>query len=152
MAVSDLVSSPIDGQEAIIYALPVYKNGNIIGALSACVAKEAFHTALAVESFEGQGFCHIINTEGRFILTSANRNSQSAGYANFLDMVEHHGGVRHGESLTKMREDMKTVRAGYCILPWPTERKKTLVYLPLAEQDWYLLSVVPTKVVEQKSG
>ena len=151
MAVSDLVSSPIDGQEAIIYALPVYKNGNIIGALSACVAKEAFHTALAVESFEGQGFCHIINTEGRFILTSANRNSQSAGYANFLDMVEHHGGVRHGESLTKMREDMKNGQSGLLHFTVADGAEKTLVYLPLAEQDWYLLSVVPTKVVEQKA-
>ena len=55
------------------YAVPVYKNGELIGALTAANSSETFAEIINQPIFSGNAYLHIINEQGDFIIRSAHQ-------------------------------------------------------------------------------
>lgn len=70
---SKMFDSAFYDEKLFVYAVPVYKDGEIIGVLSAGDTIEIF-TDIANGDFvmDGSGYIHIINTAGEFLVRSEN--------------------------------------------------------------------------------
>lgn len=146
-----LLASKVDGIESMIYAVPLKKDGEVTGALVGISAKNAIRDFLSVESFGGEGFSQIIDLNGDFIIKADHKNTPSEG-ANFFELLENHGTLQEGYSLERMREDIKDRRAGGLYYSLEDGIEKIVRYAPLEMNGWYLLSIIPTKAVNQKTA
>lgn len=147
--VTGLFSSPIDGTRGIMYAVPLYENGKNAGILTAWNTEEQMREALSIESFGGEGYSHIITSDGSLIVSSKNHNS-TQGFLNYFEEIEQNGKVKNGYSLETLKEDIAQGKSG--ILQYTLEDgiEKIMSYRPLEPEGWYLLSIVPTAVSTAK--
>ncbi len=60
---------------------------------------------LSVESFHGEGFSQIIDQDGNFIVSSANKNAPKCG--EFFDMIKHQGKQVDKNKLEEMKINLK---------------------------------------------
>lgn len=146
---TDLSISPIDGAKIVVFDVPMWKNGHIVGALTAVNAQETLRDYLGVESFNGEGFSGIINGRGDIIVTTANRHA-TASIENFFDVVDD-GVVSEGYALEAMLADVAERKSGVLDYTLSDGVRKIMCYVPLKVSDWYLLSVVPYEVVDESA-
>ena len=152
MVSGNLIASPIDGDEALIYAVPLRQGEQIVGALAAISSKDSMRDFLSVDSFEGEGFSQIIDYDGNFVVNTDNPNAPVRS-SNFFKLLEERGTLGPGDSLEKMKEDMEANRSG--MLTYTLDDgigPKKMNYVSLEVDDWYLLCIVPTNVTAQKSN
>lgn len=141
-AVSEKVYSEANGQSALIYAVPMYRDGRQCGVLAGACAEATVQRYLGVESFSGEGFSAIVNRAGDIQSIALNKNAPKH-VDNFFAMMEREGTLLRDSSLERMRADMSAARRG--LLYYTLNGvEKTMIYLPLETEDWYLLVVVPT--------
>lgn len=145
-AASSAEYSPVDGQEAIIYALPLYEEGKLTGVLSASRLEESLRVGLGIESFGGEGFSAVIDGGGNVITENGDRELRGK-VDNFFTLLEEEHALDEGYSLDTMRGDMAAGRSGMLYYTLSDGVDKAAAYLPLKSHGWYLLSIVPTYVV-----
>ncbi len=63
------------GTYGILYSVPLYNGDKIVGAVAAWNTIDTMRNLLSVESFNGEGFSQIIDQDGNFIVSSANKNA-----------------------------------------------------------------------------
>lgn len=146
-----LLASQVDGIESMIYAVPLRKEGEVTGALVAISAQDTIREFLSVESFGGEGFSQIIDFDGNFIIKADHKNTLPGG-SNFFEMIESHGRLSSGYSLEHMKSDIKNNRTGGLYYTLEDGVEKIVHYVPLELNDWYLLSIIPIKAVNQKTA
>lgn len=152
MVSGNLIASPIDGDEALIYAVPLRQGEQIVGALAAISSKDSIRDFLSVDSFEGEGFSQIIDYGGNYVVNTDNQNAPVKS-SNFFRLIEERGTLGPGDSLEKMKEDMEANRSGMLTYTLDDDiGQKKVNYVSLEVDDWYLLCIVPTKVTTQKSN
>ncbi|MEE0139398.1 EAL domain-containing protein [Fusobacterium ulcerans] len=130
----------IFGEDGILYTVPCdsANKGVIVGFTPAFTLKRL----LSSESFSGEGFSHIINRDGDFILKAENKNSKTKG-SNFFDNLKTIE-INNG-SLKEIEKDISEGKTGN--INFVLESIKfTLNYMPLKNGEWYVLSIVPTAV------
>ncbi len=71
--ISGMFTSLIYNEKVFVYSVPVYKNGEIIGVLSAADNID-FFTEMANENtvLSGSGYIHLIDSSGKFLVRSEN--------------------------------------------------------------------------------
>lgn len=67
------------GTYGILYSVPLYNGDKIVGAVAAWNTIDTMRNLLSVESFHGEGFSQIIDQDGNFIVSSANKNAPKCG-------------------------------------------------------------------------
>ncbi len=71
--VSKMFDSDIYDEKLFVYCVPVYKNGEISGALAASDTLEIFRDIVSGNTvMGGQGYIHILDSEGSFLVRSDN--------------------------------------------------------------------------------
>lgn len=146
--VTNLMLSPVDGREVIIYAVPVIQKEEVTGAILTSNTKANLQNILNAESFHGEGFSHIIDCDGSFIVRSLNKNAK-IDRSNFFEYVEAYG-VLEGYDLEQMKQDMKERKTGVLQFLLADGEVETLYYMPASVDNWYLLSVVPRKIAKKQ--
>lgn len=148
--ISNVINSPIDGQEIIFFSVPLYVDGEIAGAVVASLSQDALRELVNVESFGGEGFSQIIDYDGNLIIQSDNKNAPQDG-SNYFDLIRD-GKIDSGYSLDKMKQDMQREQTGLLYFSLKDGAQKAMVYTSLDVEQWYLLSIVPTKVTGEKTA
>lgn len=140
-----LVPCP-DEEDSVLFAVPAGREGRSEAALAAWASPAALNRQLfGIETFGGEGFSHIIDLQGNFILHSENRNAV-LGTGNFFESLAARGELLAGDSLEAMRLAMLGGETGYLEFLLDGSVRETLNYTPLNGGQWYLLSIVPTAV------
>ncbi len=142
-----------DGQEVIIFAVPLYLDGELAGVVAASNTTETLRNTLNVESFGGAGFCHIIDINGDFVVRSPNPIVEPIGGDNYFAVLEQQGVLDSGYSIPAVKEDIAAGLTGILYFSLEDGIHKAMAYVPLEMNQWYLLSVVPINaagVSEQK--
>ena len=71
-AVSKMFESEISGSRVFVYSVPVYEDGEVIGALAASDHIEIFSDILSGNTvFGGGGYIHLLGQEGNFLAKSS---------------------------------------------------------------------------------
>lgn len=146
-----LHASPVDGRDVITYAVPIRKNVEIIGVLTAAADKSRIQSLLNVETFGGEGYSIIIDRRGNFIAESDNSNAQFDA-KNIFDVLKFGAELDKGYTLAKLRADLEADKSGsFGFVPLNGEHL-SVTYMPLKSADWYLVTLVPSHVTQQQAN
>lgn len=141
----------VDNKECIVLVIPlenmVIEEKNMV-ALAASYDPASFDQTLSMSAFDGQAYSCIINKIGTVVVRSSSLASQKVGY-NVLTTIGA-SDIDPGYSIDKVRSDIQSDIEGQIVLSMDGV-KYYMVYTPIASEDWYLLTFVPTSAVNEKS-
>lgn len=98
---------------------------------------------LSIPSFNGEGYTYIVDSNGDKILSSNNKNSFN-NFENIYDAL-----VSANDKNTKVANSLKEkiINGEEGLLIYNNKVDKTMYYLPLDVNDWYILTVVPSTTI-----
>lgn len=145
-AVSDTLIDKVGEGRINVYSAPVYHNGILTGVLFGTYETVRFQQNLEVSNFGGEGYTYVVKQNGDAVVLSSNKNS-------IMDMENLFASMEAAdpsnlESVDALREGMRSGPSGY--VEFANRERKYMYYTPLGINDWYLLSVVPTSVANEK--
>lgn len=154
--VANITSSIMDEigeQEPInVFSVPLInaESGDILAVLFATCKTEYFKNLLNVDSFEGQGYSYIIETDGTVVTDS--KKSPMYGTENVFESMLRFS-YDNQEVIEHLQAAIEKKESGYAT--FTTVNKRYLYYAPLdvesVHQDWYLYTIVPANVLDDRS-
>lgn len=132
-------------EDGVIYTIPLHdSDGNIIGAVAAWSNLNVIREALNVESFNGEGYSIIINSNGDYLVNSQNKNALKK-VLNIFDFLEKQATITEGNSLEEIYSIIKKRETGKMYYNLNSKMEKVVYFSPLDYDDLYLISVVPVQ-------
>lgn len=136
--ISERVTDVIDGSNILVESVPIKNKDEVIGVLMGTRSTAEFGKMLDMQSFGGEGYSLIVDSNGDKVVESFHKNAISGLY-NIFDMPDdpdHE--LRH-----KVLSDFTARKSG--IVKYKSAKRGTLYinYQPLFINSWYLISVVP---------
>lgn len=129
----------------IILAVPIWDaEGKPEGILMAMLDISRLNDALGVESFGGEGYSYIIDSQGNLVL-----HSKSMDYNNFYRVLEN-AEINGGNTLEKIKADIHAGGSGM-ITYEQLGSSRYAYYCPLGLNAWTVLNIVSKEVVTQKT-
>ncbi len=143
---TSVIKDEADGEDINIYSMPVYHTGNqeILGVLSAVYDSDMFRDMLSVDTFDGEGYTCIINSEGDVVIDSNHPNAIQSMENLFDYMTEQQ---QSEEDITEIINNISKKQQGF-IQVRSDKGNRYACYVPLQINDWYLLSIVPKDMAE----
>lgn len=144
--VTDRVSDLIDGEPVTVYGVPFKTRDGGTYALFGAYSTNFYEDSLSVSTFAGNGYSYIIKEDGECV--SGSRNPASLGsLTNFYQSISAISDYNK-EQMDLLRGEIAARKSGY--LRYDREDGSRYVYYqPLEVNQWYLLSIVPSWVVEE---
>ena len=130
----------IFGEEGILYTVPCNFKNKRKGSIIGFAPKSALKRLLPTTSFNGEGFMHIINKNGDFILKSDNKNSTLEGNNFFKGLLND---FSQNDKIEKIKADIQNEKNG-CSNFELNSIKYSLNYMVAENRKWYILTLVPT--------
>lgn len=146
--ISDLQIDPTDGEEIILFSLPVKSGEEVIGIVIATYQVESLKEILAVTSFEGEGYTYIIQRDGSKVVDSVNQTSFQ-NMTNIFDSMSD-ADKRNSKVIKELRRILENGKTDYVI--FYNKVGKYMYVTPLGINDWFLLDVVPVDFMESTSN
>lgn len=135
-----------------VFSVPVYGENktSVVGVLFATCRTEILKEVLNVDSFGGKGYSYVIEIDGTVVTDS--KQSPMYGTTNvFESMLEF--SEDNADVVAEIQENMKKRETGNAAFTTTSERY--LYYAPLnvasIHQTWYLFTIVPAEVLDDKS-
>lgn len=141
----------INNQEFILFAVPIEKlsiNDTNIVYLSATYNPKSFDHILSMTSFDKTAYSQIISPNGSVITRPTSPYALKTGY-NIFSALENMK-IADNKSADSIKADIKKNLEDQAIIT-VNKVQYYMVYTPIESNDWYLLSFVPLKVVNEKS-
>lgn len=142
------VESMVDGKTKVILAVPIYKDGEIMGALGASYNVGALNQMLFNDIYDGVGFSMIIDSSGRIISCDSGKAYRNINISdNVYDFYVTNKEVSK-KDMAETKRNIKNQKAGILVLK---EGKKVryLAYDTLGINDWMLCYVIPQSKAQE---
>lgn len=136
-SISDIQIETIKGRSVNYYGVPVRQNGEITGVLCGVNSVDNLRNVLDAPIFNAGGFSSIINSDGACVV--------SAPHLSALTHISELGTFEEGR-YEQILEDLAAGREGFAEYQY-NGAQQWAVYNPLGINDWYILSLVPERVV-----
>ena len=135
----------IEGQN-ILYAVPVYQNGEVGGVLAGIRGKGNMQELIQPKSFQGRGMTCIINRDGEVIISPTDLKPFQQLDSIFKSDEE------TAEKIQNMRIDLGRGRDGAFRFRTTDGIDLILCYHTLEIEDWVLLTLVPADLIAGEAG
>lgn len=141
---------PLTGEEgfANVYSTPILDKvtGAPKAVLIATYLTENFRSTLEVTSFHGEGYSYMVTNTGDVVVDSAHQTS-------FQDMSNVYLSIqnadrRNGDSIAQLQNYMDHNQSG--VLTFRNKVDKYMYCTPAGMNDWYLLTVVPVRIIDRQ--
>lgn len=143
--ISEPFVSPLDGKIIIVYAVPIYNDNKVNGALIAVHDVEILDEILPTETFNGKGYSYIINRNGDIILRSDNKGTDK-------DIKNIYEKIKLGHN-SKLQREINDGKQGIKSCNKKSNNSKYIAYTPInGINDWYVLSIIPSSFIYEKSA
>lgn len=124
------------------YSVPIYEEDQITGALVACNTTEWIKSLLSQSYFEGEGFFHIIDDDGAFIVKSNNPYTMKEN-KNFFNGLEKEAHFNYNSSLDELKKYVATDQMGTIYFTIEaSDISRIGKVIPLSYSGYYLFLVV----------
>lgn len=138
-------------EEINVFSVPVYGDDQITitGVLFAAYRTELFQELLNVDSFDGQGYNFVMETDGSVIAASA--KSPMYGTDNFFDSVLEDD--RNQTIVAEVRQKISEGKSGSGSYQYSGVRYFYYMPLSMSAEDnnpWYVFTIVPAKVLTNR--
>lgn len=132
-------------EESNIYSVPIRKDGKVIGIVFGSQEVNSLENLLTIQSFHEEGYMYIIDDSGKVMIHS----EKSIIYANdnmFENLLKE---KRNIENVKKMESDIENGIKSSIKYTFQNQ-KKYAYYTPLRFRDWWLVTVVPYAVFDNR--
>ena len=145
--ISKTLSDVVDGQPINVYATPVVRDGRTVAVLYA-VLPAAFFKRLLAARHDDEGHAFVVHHDGTKAFWKSDLLETPNN--NIFDDLEATA-TRHDPDLATLRKQMNEGQNGLfsCRIGGA---QYYMTYRPLEVNDWYLLSLVPDSVIEEKAA
>ncbi|MEG2570915.1 MAG: hypothetical protein RSA70_05710, partial [Clostridia bacterium] len=134
-----VLTARLDGSHAIGIAVPIYKNGIIIGGLCGLSDSSVLTNEMLISMFSGAGYYSILDGKGNYLVRTSADITQS-NYSNIFELMD--ASTFNGMFDTAvLRSDISAKRSGYGLYTY-NKRTNYIYYMPLGIEDWYITSVI----------
>lgn len=149
-ALSQRRKDATDGKEIIVQTVPIFKDGQVAGVLASTRSIAAYTDILSVYSFGGTGYNVIVRANGDKVVNA----SHPTAIDNFVNIFQDRENLTwHNErDMARMRQDMQAGRSGSVLFTTRKGGRMYVSYIPVGINDWYMLSLVPEKVLLVKTA
>lgn len=140
--ISERVTDVLEGANILVESVPIKNKDEVIGVLMGTRDTAEFGKILDMQSFGGEGYSLIVDSNGDKVVESFHKNAISGLY-NIFDMPD--------DPDHKLRDqvirDFEARKSG--IVKYNSAKRGSLYirYQPLGINNWYLISVVPEEHV-----
>lgn len=148
-AISEVLVSGVSGQNAIIFAVPVYRHGKLTNVLTGTHEFWSLQDFFSRGTFEETGETYILDRKGNVILSSVDSQVELTR-GNILDILaENDSGLRekYGNWLD---QTLRNESEGSVMIEKEGE-PLYIGYCPLSINDWYLATVYTGEISSGKS-
>ena len=142
--ISNIASDAFDGDKIISLQVPVYKDSEIVAVLTASYEPEILQEMLSVSFFNGQGYSYIVRSTGDIVADSSHPTSFQNVVNIFTSLNE--SNESNASVSEEMKNHMQLNENGY--INFTNDVNKYMYYSSVGINDWYLLSVIPTSVID----
>lgn len=125
--------------EDVIYALPLYDEGEQIGFIWAGNRAESMRNIIKSRSFQEQSYSCIINKNGDVILTADKREA----FRNLETIFKEGSDAKLQKNLKEMQENIANDKSGIFRIVTDGGHKAYLAYTSMEESRWIMLTIVP---------
>lgn len=126
------------------YAVPIFVNNDVVAILAAVTNTETYQKILYSNIFDGKGYIYVVKNNGDVVVRS-NHPKSSAMFLNLFAKLD-----ANDEEKKAMQDNMLNGQSGNLSYTIRGE-DHFLNYVPLGINDWYVVSVVPYAVINDKS-
>lgn len=128
----------------IVYSLPVYEGEDVCAVLFVAYDIEEIQKTMEVTAFGGEGYAYVVTRSGNAVIDSGSEN----GFPQFTNVFKslRETSNDNQEAAEKLRKEMLSGDTGY--VSFFNKVEKYMYYEPLGVNNWYVLSVVPTGVMD----
>lgn len=120
------------------------ESGDLAGVLIAMLEASRLQEVLGIDSYGGQGYSYIIDTEGNLVL-----HNKSMDYNNFFRVLQN-AKIKEGASLSRTEDDMRAGKSGM-ILYEQLGTSRYAYYCPLGMNGWTVVNIVSKEAVTAKT-
>lgn len=132
----------VQGEYINYYAVPIHKNGEVIGVLCAVNEASVLRKIIDTPVFNDRGFTNIVDNNGEIIMRSVQTGERydniiqlnDLGILSVEDQEKLNQALSKGESLSFVYES--------------NEGKEMAVLKPVGVNDWFVLTVAPQSIVK----
>lgn len=137
-------ASRLNGEWIYMLWAPMIADGNVEGALFVTLNDSGFHNDLVCEAFEEQSYSFVCDSSGKVVIGTENDQGASAG-DNFFDLLS--SSTFTAGTCEQLSQDLSNVQEG-SISYIRDGQSKYALYQPIGINDWTLVSVVNTQVID----
>lgn len=142
------LASKVDGRTKVILAVPIYRNGQVTGALGASYNVGALNQMLFDDIYDGIGFSMIIDTSGKIISCDSGLSYRKIGINdNVYDFYTKSGEVDE-KTMKSAKANIKKQKSGILVLK-EKNAMSYLAYEPLHINNWMLCYMVPQSKAQE---
>lgn len=120
------------------------ESDDLAGVLIAMLEASRLQEVLGIDSYGGQGYSYIIDTEGNLVL-----HNKSMDYNNFFRVLQN-AKIKEGASLSRTEDDMRAGKSGM-ILYEQLGTSRYAYYCPLGMNGWTVVNIVSKEAVTAKT-
>lgn len=148
-AVSDFINSKDQGIPVLVLAYPIRRRGSVIGGVLGRFHIGALNDLLTNPIFGGEGYAYLAKSNGQVF----GRSNHPEADKNFLNIYTDFAGSSFSGPgmLEEMKRNLLQGVGGEIRYQW-RDVNKIMIYVPLGINDWFLLSVMPERVVTRRSA
>lgn len=129
----------------IIMSVPLKDEaGKPAGVLAAMLEASKLQEVLGIESYGGEGYSYIIDTDGSLVL-----HNKSMDYNNFFRVLQN-AEIREGADLSRTEADIMAGKSGM-ILYEQFGSSRYAYYCPLGIHDWTVVNIVSKEAITAKT-
>lgn len=146
--VSNKLVDIVDNQEIVVLAVPIYHKGLAEMVLFATQRVDQLEKVLSVSSFNGEGYSYIIRSDGTPVIYTSHPGSIGK-YENMFDEIV--AEVENKSIIPALKKDFEQGNSG----SFSFERRgvrRQVSYSKIGVNDWYMISVVPTRAISGSSN
>ncbi len=122
------------------YGVPIYQDGKVIKVLYAANAADTLREITDASIFGGQGFAHIIDSDGDYVI----RSLHSSADQEKLNIFDNYTFPPAEEA--RLRKDLMTGTSGFIEYSFDGE-KRWAAYTPIGINGWSVIDIVPQEAI-----
>lgn len=146
---SGLLVDKVDGQNIIVYAVPLYQNGDITGVLFATYSTELFADILATPLFGDAGYVYIITKKGEPIVYMEMQDGEEL-FNNVFNEIAIGEIAIDANAIKKTQENLQAGKSD--IIEYSKNGTKVVAaYCKTNVNDWYVVSAVPQAAISENT-
>jgi diguanylate cyclase (GGDEF)-like protein/PAS domain S-box-containing protein len=136
-------TNTIFGEDGILTAVPIKSKNNIIGIILRYVDTQKINDLLKKSRISQIGKTWIVEKNGRIVFSSDLENIELNIYS---DSVLH---MKNSDDIEHIKKDINDNKKGNTDV-FISEDKYYLSYMPIGLNDWYVITSVPDRIINQK--